>query len=94
MQTAAHNNHSYSQLHTLQGQHKAGNDKHTDKNINRKTGPSSYAGVTSTNKQSCQQGNESLNIVYETEHIAVKLYNTIHVAQTIKSLKPFCFTEF
>jgi hypothetical protein len=31
MQTAAHNNQSYIQLHTLQGQHKAGNDKHNDR---------------------------------------------------------------
>jgi len=31
MQTAAHSNHSYIQLHTLQGQHKAGNDKHIDR---------------------------------------------------------------
>ena len=31
MQTAAHTNHSCIQLHKPQGQHKAGNDKHTDR---------------------------------------------------------------
>jgi hypothetical protein len=50
---------------------------------------SSNAGATSTNTQSWQQGNESLNTGSQTEHIAIKLYNKIYVTQIVNSLKRF-----
>jgi len=51
--------------------------------------PSSYACVTSTNTQFFQEGNESLNTAYQTEQIAITLYNTIYITQTANNLKPF-----
>jgi hypothetical protein len=87
MQTAAHSTHSYIQLHTLQGQHKAGNDKHIDQKLNRKAMPYSNAGATSTNTQSSKQGIENLNTAYQTEHIAITLYNKIHITQIFNVLK-------
>ena len=34
-------------------------------------------------------GKWSLNTEYQIEHIAIKLYNTIYITQTVNSLKPF-----
>jgi len=57
MQTAAQTNHSYIQLHKPQG-----NTRQATINIGHdreiKKMPSCYAGVTSTNVQSCQHENE------------------------------------
>jgi len=46
--------------------------------------PSSNAAVTATNTQSCQQGNESLNTAYQTEHIAnFRTPDTLHKQSTV-----------